>query len=99
MAMDDAFKDFKEWMIVIFDNLMVLATAFQDSYEKLVKIIDRCPERRVILRMEKTWIGVRLPTSFGYEVSGGEYRLSKRGRESIAAIPMPIRSGRHERFL
>ena len=58
MAMDDAFKDFKEWMIVIFDNLMVLATDFRDSCEKLVKIIDRCHERHVILRMEKSWIRV-----------------------------------------
>ena len=77
-------------MIVIFDNLMVLATDFRDSCEKLVKIIDRCHERHVILRMEESWIGVRLPTLFGYEVFGGGYRLSKRGRESIAAIPMHI---------
>ena len=88
--MDDAFKDFKEWMIVIFNNLLVLATDFRDSCEKLVKIIDRCNERHVILRMEESWIGVRLPTLFGYEVFGGEYRLSKRGRQSIAVIPMPI---------
>ena len=88
--MDDAFKDFKEWMIVIFDNLTFLATAFEDLYEELVKVIDRCHERHVILKLEKSWIGVRLPTLFGFEVSGDGYQLLKRRRESIAAIPMPI---------
>ena len=28
--MDEVFADYKEWMIVIFDNLLVLATDFQD---------------------------------------------------------------------
>ena len=97
--MDDVFEDFKEWMIVIFDNLLVLATAFEDSYEKLVKIIGRCPERHVILRMEKSWIRVRLPTLFRYEVFGCGYRLSKRGRESIAAIPMHFDQKGMQRFL
>ena len=29
-VMDEVFADYKEWMIVIFDNLLVLATDFQD---------------------------------------------------------------------
>ena len=66
------------WLFVIFDNLLVLAIAFEDLYEELVKVIDRCHECHVILKMDKSWIGVRLPTLFGYEVSGGGYRLSKR---------------------
>ena len=53
-------------------------------------VIDRCHERHVILKMNKSWIGVRLPKLFGYEVSDGEYRLLKRRRESIAEIPLPI---------
>ena len=98
-AMDDVFKDFKEWMIVIFDNLLVLARDFQDLYEKMVKVIDRCHERHVILKMEKSWIGVRTASFFGYEVSGGGYRLSQKRKDSIAAIPMPKDQKGMQRFL
>ena len=90
-AMDEVFSDFKEWMIVIFDNLLVLARDFQDLYEKLVRVIDRCHERHIILKMEKSWIG--------YEVSGGGYRLSKKRMESIAAIPMPTDQKGMQRLL
>ena len=97
--MDDVFGEFKEWMIVIFDNLLVLATDFQDLYEKMVKVIDRCHERHVILKMEKSYIGVLSPTFFGYEVSGGGYRLPKKRMDSIAAIPMPTDLKGMQRFL
>ena len=45
-------------MIVFLDNLLVLAIAFEDLYEELVKVIDRCHECHVILKMDKSWIGV-----------------------------------------
>ena len=41
------------WLFVIFDNLRVLVRDLQDSYEKLVKVIDRCHERHVNLTVEK----------------------------------------------
>ena len=97
--MDEVFADYKEWMIVIFDNLLVLATDFQDLYHKLVKVIDRCHDRHVILKMEKSWIGVKSATFFGYEVSGGGYRLSQKRREHIASIPMPKDTKGMQRFL
>ena len=98
-VMDEVFADYKEWMIVIFDNLLVLATDFQDLYHKLLKVIDRCHERHVILKMEKSWIGVKSATFFGYEVSGGGYRLSQKRREHIASIPMPKDTKGMQRFL
>ena len=97
--MDDVFGDFKDWMIVIVDNMLVLATDYQDLYEKLVKVIDRCHERHVILKMEKSWIGVRSASFFGYEVSGGGYRLSKKRMESIAAITIPTDQKGMQRLL
>lgn len=35
--MRDIFSDYLEWMIVIYDNILVLAENYQDEYEKLVK--------------------------------------------------------------
>ena len=33
------FEDFLEWMIVIIDNLLILATDYQDWYEKVVLVV------------------------------------------------------------
>ena len=62
----------------------MLATDFQDLYEKMVNVIDRCHERHVILKMEE---------------SAGGYRLSKKRMEFISAIPVPTDLKGMQRFL
>ena len=41
------FGDFLEWMIVIIDNLLTLATDYQDLYDKVVLVVHRCIEHNV----------------------------------------------------
>ena len=50
----DLFSEFSEWTIAIFDNLLVLAHDFQDAYSKLKTILQRCSERRVVLKLAKS---------------------------------------------
>lgn len=97
--MESVFEDFKDWMVVMFDNLLVLATDYQDLYDKTVKVLQRCDERHVLLKLEKSFIGVRTANFFGYEVSAGTYKLSQKRREAIAAIPMPTDQKSMQRFL
>ena len=67
----DIFKDFEEWTVVIFDNFLVLANDHQDAYDKLEKILKKCEEYGIVLKMKKSWIGVETVTFFGYEVTHG----------------------------
>ena len=98
-AMEDVFRDFRDWMIIMFDNLLVMATDYDDLYQKVHRVFQRCDERHVILKLEKSFIGVTTAHFFGYEVSGGSYKLSQKRRDAVAAIPMPRDQKSMQRFL
>ncbi len=95
----DIFADFAEWTIVIFDNFLILADDYEDAYDKLKKVLDRCKEKNVILKMKKSWIGVRTVTFFGYEVTHGKWRLSEARKAAIAAVPFPKSPKEMQSFL
>jgi hypothetical protein len=75
LIMKDIFKDFDKegWLIVIFDNILVLADTYDDAYSKFQRVIDRCHERNVVLKMAKSWMGFEEAKFFGYEISKGKY--------------------------
>jgi hypothetical protein len=81
--MMDAFSDFEEWTIVIFDNLLVLAHDYQDMYAKLEKIIRRAHEYNLVFKMKKTWLGVSEVTFFGYVCKEHSYTLSEERLKGI----------------
>lgn len=83
------FEDFSDWTIAIFDNLLVLADNYQDAYEKLCKILNRCIERNVYLKFSKSWLGVSSVTFFGYVCSPMGYTLSDKRKAALNAIPFP----------
>ena len=87
--MVEIFKDFDEWIIVIFDNILVLAHTLEECWERTKLVIRRCYERNVKLKMSKTFIGVTKVLFFGYEISEGAYRLTDERRAAVSAIPMP----------
>jgi RNase H-like domain found in reverse transcriptase len=95
----DIFADFAEWTIVIFDNFLVLADSFHDAYSKLQKIIARCHEKRIVLKLKKSWIGVDKVTFFGYELTHGKWQLSDTRKAAIAAMSMPKSAKEMQSFL
>jgi hypothetical protein len=60
------FSDFSEWMITIFDNLLIMAHSYEDAYCKCDLFLDRCVKRNVKLKFSKTWIGFDTVKFFGY---------------------------------
>jgi hypothetical protein len=87
--MGEVFADYYEWMIVIFDNILVLAHDYNDAFAKLVKVITRCKERNIVLKLSKSRFGVKTVEFFGYVCSGGSYTLSQQRIAEVAAIPFP----------
>ena len=87
--MYDIFVDYMEWMIVIFDNMLVLANDYDDAFQKLVKVIERCKEKNIILKLSKSRFGVKQVEFFGYVCSGGSYTLSQERIKEVTAIPFP----------
>jgi hypothetical protein len=95
----EIFDEFKEWTIVIFDNFLVLADDYEDAYIKLEKILCRCREFGIVLKMKKSWIGVDTVTFFGYEVTHGRWKLSDSRKQAIAEMPFPTTTKGMQSFL
>ena len=73
--MKEAFIEYEDWMIVLYDNILVLANNFEEAYDKLVLVIKKASEYNIILKMAKTWLGYRTVKFFGYEITHGSYEL------------------------
>ena len=46
--------DFKDWILTLFDNLLILCHMYDDNMDKLRKVRDRCNERNVVLKFSKS---------------------------------------------
>ena len=69
------FSDFEDWIIVIFDNFLILAHDFIDATSKLELVLLRCQQHCLVLKMKKSWIGTDVVTFFGYEVRPASLRV------------------------
>ena len=95
----DAFSDFEAWTIVIFDNFLILADDYEDAYQKLEKVLNRCTEYGIVLKMKKSWIGVDTVTFFGYEVQHNQWKLSDTRKQAINELPFPTNKKQMQSFL
>jgi hypothetical protein len=59
-AMITIFEDFLDWMIVIIDNLLILAHDYHDLYNKIVLVVRRCIKHNVFLKFEKSNLSIFL---------------------------------------
>ena len=73
------FEDFPDWTIVIFDNFLILANDFADAATELERVIARCTQFGVVLKIKKSFIGHDKAVFLGYEVSGS-YRTAAKPR-------------------
>lgn len=97
--MENIFKGFEDWTVVIFDNLLVLADDNEDAYRKCELILDRCKERNLVLKFSKTWLGNNSVEFFGYKCSYDRFELTEKRKQSIMEIPFPTTTKQMQRFL
>ena len=83
------FRDFDDWTIAIFDNLLVLAHDYDDAYQKLDRIIDRCIERNMYLKFAKSWLGFDKVHFFGYDCKHDSYALSADRKKTLTELTPP----------
>jgi hypothetical protein len=88
-VMSEVFSDCSEFMIVIFDNLLLLAHDLDDAYTKLEGILDRCIKRNVVLKFPKTSLGFPTVQFFGYQFSHNDYKLTPQRTQGITSMPRP----------
>jgi hypothetical protein len=93
------FSDYDSWIIVIFDNFLILASDYLDATTKLEKILVRCRLHRLVLKIKKSWIGCQQVTFFGYEVHPGSWCLSNSRKEAINNMVFPTNQKTMQSFL
>ena len=98
-AMVNMFGDFEEWLIVIFDNMLILAHDYDDAYQKLEKVLDKCIEHNLTLKFKKSWLGFPSANFFGYVCKAGTYELSQDRIAAVQDIPFPKSTKGMQSFL
>ena len=98
-AMYEIFADFEDWAIVIFDNLLVMATDYEDAYRKVDLVLDRCLKHNIYLKFSKTWLGFPEANFFGYVCRKGCYELSQVRKEAVYSLPFPHNTKQMQSFL
>ena len=91
-VMSEIFADFSDWLIVIWDNILLCAMDYDEAFEKLKKVISRCKERNVYLKLSKSWFGFDHAQFFGDYCQAGSYRLTQDRIDSVKQIPFPTGS-------
>ena len=95
----EIFSDFDEWSVCIFDNILIGGHDYADLFEKTKRVIERCIERNVCLKMAKSWFGKDSAEFFGYVLNNGTYEISEKRKTSISEIPFPKDKSGMRRFL
>ena len=95
-VVSDIFADFGDDVIVAFDNLLLLCNSIEHGNALLKKLLMRCRERNVFLKLSKTNIMVKECNFFGYKVTcaddtgrKGTIAIADDKREQIDAMPFP----------
>ena len=86
----DIFADFKDWILLIHDNMLILANTCEELFDKFKLIVRRCYKHNMFLKMEKSMLGIRKVKFFGYECQQNTFRIDDQRRQDIEAIPPPI---------
>jgi hypothetical protein len=98
-SMRQIFADFSDWTVVIHDNLLVLAHDYADAYAKCVRILERCREYNVILKMAKSYLGFSEAQYFGYRVSHDKIELTNDRIAAIQEVVFPKNKKQMQSFL
>ena len=93
------FADFDDWIIVIFDNFLILASDYHDALTKLEMVLHRCQTNGLVLKMKKSWIGPNVVTFFGYEVHSGSWQVSNTRKAAISSMIFPTTQKQMQSFL
>ena len=64
--MQNIFGEFDEWLVVIYDNMLILALSVPDVFEKLKIIAVEFKQMNIFFKLSKSQIGVEEVNFFGY---------------------------------
>jgi hypothetical protein len=99
--MTEIFNDFiqAEWLLVIFDNLVVIAQDIEDLLAKTRLFLTRCREYNLFLKFKKCTWGYSEIDFFGYRVSKKGYYLLDEKVQALDNWQFPRNTKKMQSFL
>ena len=88
-AMHEMFHSLGDWLIVIFDNVLICANSQQEAVSRFGLFLDRAAHYKVILSFDKTWIGFDEVKFFGYVCRQHSFKMDPARYDPLRAIPFP----------
>ena len=83
------FDDYKEWILLIHDNMLIIGHTSKELFEHIRLIIRHCFKHNMFLKMKKSILGIHKVKFFGYECEKGKFCIDQQRRADIQAIPPP----------
>jgi hypothetical protein len=75
--------DFKDWIMTLSDNLLILCHMYDDGRDKLRKVKNRCYEFNVVLKFSKSTYGFTYVKFFVFKVQDGKWCLDDDRKQAI----------------
>ena len=99
--MTQIFEDFiqQQWLLVIFDNIVVVAMDVDDLLAKSKLFFERCKTYNLFLKFKKCTFGFPEINFFGYRVSNKGYYLLPEKVEALDAWQFPRNTKKMQSFL
>ena len=83
------FREMEDCMVVMFDNLLIGGTDYDDLQRKLDKFFEICRRHNVICKMAKSRFGQDYANFFGYVVRKDSWELTQERKDTVNAITFP----------
>jgi hypothetical protein len=93
------FIDFKDWILTLFDNLLIMCLMYDDGMHKLREVKNGCYERNVVLKFSKSTFGFIHVKFFGFKVQNGKWCLDDDRKQAVTDTFMPTDFKKMQRCL
>ena len=88
-----------DYVIALFDNLLICAYSEEDLYQKIEIFLDRCKKHNLVLKISKSNVGFNEVEFFGYRIKKDFYELTEERKEALKEIPFPVSIKSMQKFL
>ena len=98
-VVQNIFRECSEWMLVIFDNFLILGDSYDDLYTKMETVLKIATEKNLQLKFAKTFLGFPSVKFFGYICEYQRYRVDPEKAAKVEIIPLPSNKTALQSFL
>jgi hypothetical protein len=83
---NNIFEDYKDLILLIHDNMLILAHTNEELIERIKLLVRRCFKHNMFLKPQKSVLGIHKVKFFRYEWEKNKFRIDERRRTDIQAV-------------